>query len=117
MKCQHVHTSVNPTGRQWKCPRCGEVERFIIDSSPNDDCTKLHVADELACSKCGWNGTGSAFIKALHKAKATKPKAGADLRDLLREALPCVEHFCATWHDNKEYKALAARIRKAIKRG
>lgn len=71
--CGEKHTLYQPTEEEWKCPRCGEVEDFVIDNGDlsymDDDCVLLHEKDAITCGVCGKFVSGKTFAKNLQKAK------------------------------------------------
>lgn len=73
-KCELKHTALNPTGDDWRCPKCGAgTGDWVIDESLAFDCEKLHVDDHLACYKCEYGTSGGAFARRVMKAKNLIP--------------------------------------------
>ena len=70
-KCVAKHTVPQVPTRHFNCPNCGaKVGDWCIDLAAvgaHDDCTLLHVEDELYCSKCQYGTYGKQF--AAHYAK------------------------------------------------
>ena len=67
MECIAKHAPYQVPDEEWICPKCGadmESGEFIIeesDETSNPDCEKLHKADALHCSKCGYDTSGGRF--------------------------------------------------------
>ena len=70
--CEFKHTDVQVSDDEWVCPNCGvglEASKgedgWIIVDSPNLECEKLHVNDELECCACGKVMSGAEYAEWL----------------------------------------------------
>jgi hypothetical protein len=81
MSCEAKHTKYQPTGEEFRCPRCrAESGDFYIDDGPNVECELLHDEDRLVCLGKDSGGcpseyetSGRAFAAALVKKKNLVP--------------------------------------------
>lgn len=78
--CSAKHTKYNPSGAEWKCPKCSKTaldpDGFFNDEPASDaqgDCPALHEHDALRCYSCGYGTTGKAFAARLQKAANMVP--------------------------------------------
>jgi Zn finger protein HypA/HybF involved in hydrogenase expression len=76
--CKAKHTPFQPPEGEWHCPKCGVDADggFIIMSSVDDadpDCTLLHPEDEIECSNCGSDWSGTEIARALKKKSNAVP--------------------------------------------
>lgn len=90
--CLANHTKINPTGDDWKCPKCGanSTHFYIIegDADSHDDCEKLHKHDFCACSKCGYEAEGTKVIRDLQKKQNLVPCTQCKGTGYTKGALP-----------------------------
>jgi hypothetical protein len=74
--CTAKHTKFQPTNAEWLCPKCGSNnEKFVIEMGAeggDEDCTLLHIDDEITCMECHNSWNGAVVSKLLQK----KSKAG-----------------------------------------
>jgi len=71
MKCIAKHTKYQPTDDEWRCPKCGASDDFVIqdDAETTEDCLELHVSAELGCDRCGYGISGRAFAALVARKK------------------------------------------------
>ena len=71
MLCTNKHTMYQPTDSEWKCPKCGSVDDFLIDNEmlAENECELLHEKDLILCWKCSFSLSGKTFARRLIQEK------------------------------------------------
>jgi len=72
MVCNGKHIGNPVPLKDWKCPRCGNVDGFICDDPENPECEMEHPDDYVSCYKCGFGASMAVVTRSYWKAKGVK---------------------------------------------